>query len=205
MPSSIFIHLILILWAFCKKCHFILFNQLPLLRLGDNPALIALVVLPAASGGWSNILDLKMLHDNYQGSSPNRIYRLKSFEEIVPIMNSTLGSVSSNVMSHPNMIGLRCGVRQRLSLVAKLRSCATMLVLHLGWENKKKCSCVWIRILHHFQAGVDDNISIMGVGNTQGAMYALKKMQISNGGNGGRIITTAAIAGLLVKNYMIKI
>ena len=52
--------------------------------------------------------------------------------------------------------------------------------------------------LHHFQAGVDDNISIMGVGNTQGAMYALKKMQISNGGNGGRIITTASIAGLLV-------
>ena len=49
-----------------------------------------------------------------------------------------------------------------------------------------------------FQAGVDENINIMGVGNTQGAMYALKKMQISNGGNGGRIITTASIAGLLV-------
>ena len=46
---------------------------------------------------------------------------------------------------------------------------------------------------------MDDNISIMGVGNTQGAMYALKKMQKSNGGNGGRIITTASIAGLVVR------
>ena len=64
---------------------------------------------------------------------------------------------------------------------------------------------VFSYIFHDFQAGVDDNISIMGVGNTQGAMYALKKMQISNGGNGGRIITTASIAGLLVKTYMIKI
>ena len=39
----------------------------------------------------------------------------------------------------------------------------------------------------------------MGVGNTQGAMYALKKMQISNGGLGGRIITTASVAGLQVR------
>ena len=38
----------------------------------------------------------------------------------------------------------------------------------------------------------------MGVGNTQGAMYALKKMQKSNGGNGGRIITTASVAGVQV-------
>ena len=74
-----------------------------------------------------------------------------------------------------------------------------------GVRKLKKCSCVWICILHHFQAGVDDNISIMGVGNTQGAMYALKKMQLSNGGNGGRIITTAAIAGLLVRTSMVKI
>ena len=48
------------------------------------------------------------------------------------------------------------------------------------------------------QSGIDNNLSIMSIGNTQGAMYALKKMQISNGGNGGRIITTASIAGLAV-------
>ena len=47
----------------------------------------------------------------------------------------------------------------------------------------------------YFQAGVETNINVMGVGNTQGAV---KKMQISNGGNGGRIITTASAAGLVV-------
>lgn len=46
-------------------------------------------------------------------------------------------------------------------------------------------------------SGIDNNMNVMSVGNTQGAMYALKKMQISNGGNGGRIITTASVAGLM--------
>ena len=45
---------------------------------------------------------------------------------------------------------------------------------------------------------MEDNISIMSLGNTQGAMFAVKKMKVSNGGSGGRIITTASVLGLQV-------
>ena len=52
--------------------------------------------------------------------------------------------------------------------------------------------------VYQFQAGVEDNISIMSLGNTQGALFAVKKMKVSNGGSGGRIITTASVLGLQV-------
>ena len=45
---------------------------------------------------------------------------------------------------------------------------------------------------------MEDNISIMSLGNTQGALFAVKKMKVSNGGSGGRIITTASVLGLQV-------
>ena len=58
---------------------------------------------------------------------------------------------------------------------------------------------IWVMNIYKFQAGVEDNISIMSLGNTQGAMFALKKMKISNGGAGGRIVTTASVLGLQVE------
>ena len=41
-------------------------------------------------------------------------------------------------------------------------------------------------------------MNIMGFGATHGAFYALERMRLSNGGKGGRIVTTASFAGFMV-------
>ena len=52
----------------------------------------------------------------------------------------------------------------------------------------------------HFKAGIDACMNVMGLGATHGAFYALERMRISNGGKGGRIVTTASYAGFMVHN-----
>ena len=39
----------------------------------------------------------------------------------------------------------------------------------------------------------------MAIGATNGVTYAVERMSRSNGGSGGRIITTASSAGLIVR------
>ena len=48
------------------------------------------------------------------------------------------------------------------------------------------------------QAGIDACMNVMGFGATHGAFYALERMRLSNGGKGGRIVTTASFAGFMV-------
>ena len=48
------------------------------------------------------------------------------------------------------------------------------------------------------QAGMDLNLSVMTIGATIGITYAVERMSRSKGGKGGRIITTASVAGLVV-------
>ena len=45
---------------------------------------------------------------------------------------------------------------------------------------------------------MEKNLAVMTIGATIGVTYAVERMGRSNGGNGGRIITTASAAGLLV-------
>ena len=54
------------------------------------------------------------------------------------------------------------------------------------------------RNLNHVQAGMDTNLSVMSIGATTGITYAVERMSRSKGGEGGRIITTASVAGLVV-------
>ena len=54
------------------------------------------------------------------------------------------------------------------------------------------------------QAGIDLNLSVMAIGATIGITYAVERMSITNGGRGGRIITTASAAGLIVRNCLGK-
>ena len=49
------------------------------------------------------------------------------------------------------------------------------------------------------QAGIETNLNVMAIGATIGVTYALERMSISKGGSGGRIITTASSAGLIVR------
>lgn len=51
------------------------------------------------------------------------------------------------------------------------------------------------------QAGIDACMNVMGFGATHGAFYALERMRLSNGGKGGRIVTTASYAGFMVHQY----
>ena len=46
---------------------------------------------------------------------------------------------------------------------------------------------------------MDTNLKVMAIGATTGVTYAVERMGISKGGKGGRIITTASSAGLVVK------
>ena len=55
-----------------------------------------------------------------------------------------------------------------------------------------------------FQAGIDLNLSVMAIGATMGITYAVERMSISRGGKGGRIITTASAAGLIVRTVKIE-
>ena len=48
------------------------------------------------------------------------------------------------------------------------------------------------------QAGIGLNLSVMTIGATIGITYAVERMSRSKGGKGGRIITTASVAGLVV-------
>ena len=45
-------------------------------------------------------------------------------------------------------------------------------------------------------------MNIMGFGATHGAFYALERMRLSNGGKGGRIVTTASFAGFMVQKFL---
>ena len=45
---------------------------------------------------------------------------------------------------------------------------------------------------------MDLNLSVMAIGGTTGITYAVERMSRSKGGKGGRIITTASVAGLVV-------
>ena len=45
---------------------------------------------------------------------------------------------------------------------------------------------------------MDLNLSVMALGATTGITYAVDRMSKSKGGKGGRIITTASVAGLVV-------
>ena len=45
-------------------------------------------------------------------------------------------------------------------------------------------------------------MNVMGFGATHGAFFALERMRFSNGGRGGRIVTTASYAGLMVQNQI---
>ena len=49
------------------------------------------------------------------------------------------------------------------------------------------------------QAGIETNLNVMSIGATIGVTYALERMSVSKGGSGGRIITTASSAGLIVR------
>ena len=55
-----------------------------------------------------------------------------------------------------------------------------------------------------FQVGIDLNLSVMAIGATMGITYAVERMSISRGGKGGRIITTASAAGLIVRTVKIE-
>jgi NAD(P)-dependent dehydrogenase (short-subunit alcohol dehydrogenase family) len=46
---------------------------------------------------------------------------------------------------------------------------------------------------------MDISLKVMTIGATNGAMHALERMRKSNGGDGGRIITTASCAGIVVR------
>ena len=48
---------------------------------------------------------------------------------------------------------------------------------------------------------MDLNLSVMALGATTGITYAVDRMSKSKGGKGGRIITTASVAGLVVSIY----
>ena len=50
------------------------------------------------------------------------------------------------------------------------------------------------------QAGMDANLAVMTIGATTGVTYGTERMSRSKGGIGGRIITTASGAGLIVSN-----
>ena len=45
---------------------------------------------------------------------------------------------------------------------------------------------------------MDTNLGVMAIGATTGITYAVERMSLSKGGKGGRIITTASLAGLVV-------
>ena len=45
---------------------------------------------------------------------------------------------------------------------------------------------------------MDLNLSVMALGATTGITLAVERMSKSKGGKGGRIITTASVAGLVV-------
>ena len=59
-------------------------------------------------------------------------------------------------------------------------------------------------VFHFKQAGIDLNLSVMAIGATIGITYAVERMSITNGGRGGRIITTASAAGLIVRTHLGK-
>ena len=46
---------------------------------------------------------------------------------------------------------------------------------------------------------MEANLNVMAIGATTGVTYAVERMSISKGGSGGRIITTASSAGLVVR------
>ena len=50
---------------------------------------------------------------------------------------------------------------------------------------------------------MDANLSVLAIGATRGITYAVERMSRSNGGKGGRIITTASIAGLVVRSKIV--
>ena len=68
----------------------------------------------------------------------------------------------------------------------------------------KRCT-IWLHIMPttFFQVGIDLNLSVMAIGATMGITYAVERMSISRGGKGGRIITTASAAGLIVRTVKI--
>ena len=47
---------------------------------------------------------------------------------------------------------------------------------------------------------MDTNLAVMTIGATTGVTYGTERMSRSKGGIGGRIITTASGAGLVVSN-----
>ena len=51
------------------------------------------------------------------------------------------------------------------------------------------------------QAGIDLNLTVMAIGATVGITYAVEQMSKSKGGRGGRIITTASAAGIIVRTF----
>ena len=84
--------------------------------------------------------------------------------------------------------------------MGKLKSCATMPVYHDWWDRiqEPKITCC-NEVFLFKQAGIDLNLSVMAIGATIGITYAVERMSITNGGRGGRIITTASAAGLIVR------
>ena len=104
-------------------------------------------------------------------------------------------------MSLLKRIGSEPGMRLRSSWAARLRSCATMPVFHPGFV----VSLAWLSTNYkqHLQVGMDLNLSVMAIGATTGITYAVERMSRSKGGKGGRIITTASVAGLVVSTVLI--
>ena len=51
------------------------------------------------------------------------------------------------------------------------------------------------------QAGIDLNLSVMAIGATIGITLAVERMSKTKGGKGGRIITTASAAGIIVRTF----
>ncbi len=52
------------------------------------------------------------------------------------------------------------------------------------------------------KAGIDVSLNVMTIGATNGVRIALDRMSRSKGGNGGRIITTASCAGIVVRTRL---
>ena len=106
-------------------------------------------------------------------------------------------------MSLLKRIGSEPGMRLRSSWAARLRSCATMPVFHPGFV----VSLAWLSTNYkqHLQVGMDLNLSVMAIGATTGITYAVERMSRSKGGKGGRIITTASVAGLVVSTVLIRL
>ena len=65
------------------------------------------------------------------------------------------------------------------------------LILNMSGDFKGKSS----------QAGMDVNLAVMTIGATRGVTYGTERMCRSKGGIGGRIITTASGAGLIVSSH----